>query len=121
VEEIARGRRSKIEADKSAAEKRLAELTAERTSVVADIPENILDNYDRIAKKHGGIAVAEIRDEKCSACGMKLRPHMFQEMQRRDNEEMYHCETCTRIIYYPDQPRVAASAAASTPDDQPAQ
>jgi predicted nucleic acid-binding Zn-ribbon protein len=119
VEEIARNQRAKIQADKAEAETRLAELTTERTSVIADIPENILDNYDRIAKKHGGIAVAEIRDEKCSACGMKLRPHMFQEMQRRDNEEMYHCETCTRIIYYPDQPRIAASAA--TPDDQPAQ
>src|SRR5580700_1384203 len=61
VEDIAKGQRSKIEADKAQAEKRLAELTSERTSVIADIPENILDNYDRIAKKHGGIAVAEIR------------------------------------------------------------
>src|ERR1700684_1648492 len=41
VEEIARGQRSKIEADKAEAEKRLAALTSERTSVIADIPENI--------------------------------------------------------------------------------
>jgi predicted nucleic acid-binding Zn-ribbon protein len=105
VEEVARGQRSKIEGDKAEAEKRLADLTAQRTSIVSDIPENLLDHYERICKKHGGIALAEIRDEKCSACGMKLRPHVFQEMQRRDNDEMYHCETCTRIIYY-DPPTV---------------
>ena len=81
VEDVARVQRTKIEADKSAAEKRLAELTAERTAVVAEIPENLLDHYDRISKKHNGIALAEVRDEKCSACGMRLRPHVFQEMQ----------------------------------------
>jgi uncharacterized protein len=118
IEEVARGQRTRIEADKSAAEKRLAELTAERATVVADIPENLLDNYTRIARKHNGIALAEVRDEKCSACGMRLRPHVFQEMQRRDNEELFHCETCTRILYYAEPSRSAASVASSSQDDQ---
>src|SRR5262249_22959036 len=52
VEDVAKGQRAKIEADKAAAEKQLADLTAERKSVVADIPENLLDHYDRICKKH---------------------------------------------------------------------
>jgi uncharacterized protein len=118
VEEVVRGQRSKIEADKSAAEKRLAELTAERTAVVAGIPENLLDHYDRISRKHNGVALAEVRDEKCSACGMRLRPHVFQEMQRRDNDELFHCETCTRIIYL-ESSRSAASVTSSSQDEQP--
>jgi predicted nucleic acid-binding Zn-ribbon protein len=123
VEEVARVQRKIIDDDKNAAEKRLAELTAERTAVVAEISENLLDHYDRISKKHHGIALAEIRDEKCSACGMKLRPHVFQEMQRRDNEELFHCETCTRIIYLSEPARSSASvaAAADPPDSQPLQ
>ena len=121
VEEVARVQRKMIEDDKSVAEKRLAELTAERTAVVAEIPENLLDHYDRISKKHNGIALAEIRDEKCGACGMRLRPHVFQEMQRRDNEELFHCETCTRIIYYPEPSRTVAAAAADPPDNRPLQ
>jgi predicted nucleic acid-binding Zn-ribbon protein len=102
VEEVVRGDRSRIEADKAAAEKDLAELTAERIRVVAAIPEDLLDHYERIAKKHNGIALAEVRDEKCTACGMRVRPHVFQEMGRRTSEEMFHCETCTRILYYID-------------------
>jgi predicted nucleic acid-binding Zn-ribbon protein len=100
AEEAARGFRAKIEGDKAAAEKELAELNAERARFVAEIPEDLLDHYERIAKKHNGIALAEVHDEKCSACGMRVRPHVFQEMRRLASEEMFHCETCTRMLYY---------------------
>lgn len=113
VEEVVRVQRSKIEADKTTAEKDLAQLTTERTAVVAEIPENLLDHYDRIAKKHNGVALAEVRDEKCSACGMRLRPHVFQEMRRLNVDELFHCETCTRIIYYI-EPSVSAASAPAT-------
>ena len=99
AEEVARGERARIESDRATVEKELAGVEAERARVVADVPENLLDHYNRIAKKHNGIALAEVRDEKCSACGMIVRPHVFQEMRRTGNEEITHCETCTRILY----------------------
>jgi predicted nucleic acid-binding Zn-ribbon protein len=111
VEEVVRAQRSKVEAEKASAEKDLAELTAERAAAVAEIPENLLDHYDRIVRKHNGIALAEVRDEKCGACGMRVRPHVFQEMRRLNSEEMFHCETCTRIIYYI-EPSVSVASAA---------
>ena len=100
TEEVARGAKAGIESDKAAAEKELAELSAERTRFVADIPEALVDQYERIAKKHGGIALAEVQDEKCTACGMRIRPHVFQEMRRSTNGELFQCETCTRFLYY---------------------
>ncbi len=113
VEEVARETRSKIDSDKAATEKELSELTAERARAVAGIPENLLDHYERIAKKHNGISLAEVRDEKCSACGMRVRPHVFQEMRRRASDEMFHCETCTRILYYIEPEQSSATAVAS--------
>jgi predicted nucleic acid-binding Zn-ribbon protein len=99
--ESAMGReRAQIQMEKAAAEKELAELNAQRALAVAKIPENLLDHYERLIKKHNGIALAEVRDEKCAACGMRIRPHVFQEMRRANSEEMFHCETCTRILYY---------------------
>ena len=99
--EAAMGReRAQIQIEKAAAEKEAAELNAERALAVAKIPENLLDHYERLIKKHNGIALAEVRDEKCAACGMRIRPHVFQEMRRANSEEMFHCETCTRILYY---------------------
>jgi predicted nucleic acid-binding Zn-ribbon protein len=112
VEAVVRVQRATIETDKAAAEKSLAEFTAERAGVIAEIPENLLDHYDRIARKHNGVALAEVRDEKCGACGMRVRPHVFQEMRRLGSDEMFHCETCTRILYYI-EPSFRASASAS--------
>jgi predicted nucleic acid-binding Zn-ribbon protein len=118
VEAEVRVQRATIEENKAAAEKSLAEFTAERAAVVAEIPENLLDHYERIARKHNGVALAEVRDEKCGACGMRVRPHVFQEMRRLGSDEMFHCETCTRILYYI-EPSFRASASAGQPGDVP--
>jgi hypothetical protein len=117
VEEAARGQRAKIDAEKTAAEKDIATLEAERARAVADIPENLLDHYDRIVRKHNGIALVEVRNEKCGACGMIVRPHVIQEMRRAKEDDLFHCETCTRILYYieADQPGATASDAAHQP------
>jgi predicted nucleic acid-binding Zn-ribbon protein len=99
AEEDAKGERAGIERDRSELGKELAAAEAERAKVVGDIPENLLDHYARIVKKHNGVALAEVRNEKCGACGMIVRPHVFQEMRREGNDKMFHCETCTRILY----------------------
>ncbi len=113
VEAVERVHRSTVEADRAVAEKDLADLNAERARAVTEIPENLLDHYDRIVRKHNGVALAEVRNEKCGACGMIVRPHVIQEMRRADSAEMFHCETCTRIIYYIEPSVSSAPAAAS--------
>ena len=92
--------RAELEKEKGTAEKELAQLEAERAKVVKAIPEDLLDHYQRIAKKHGGVAIAEVRGEACSACGARIRPHVFQILRREDTSDLYHCELCTRILYY---------------------
>jgi predicted nucleic acid-binding Zn-ribbon protein len=118
IEESARAERARIEAEKAAAQKELAAHEAERAKVVAAVPDDLLDHYHRIAKKHGGVAIAEVRGEACAACGARIRPHVFEELRRKSGTELYHCEICTRILYYagpPAQP-AAQTAAAQTSD-----
>jgi predicted nucleic acid-binding Zn-ribbon protein len=73
-----------------------------------------MDHYDRIMKKHDNLALAEIREEKCSACGMRMRPQVIQAIRRSTTDEMFHCETCTRILYYT-EPTAAAAVANAQP------
>jgi uncharacterized protein len=113
VEEIVRAERAKVEGEKATAEKEFSELNAERERLAAEIPEDMRDHYERIAKKHNGVSLAEVRDEKCTACGMRVRPHVFQEMRRANSEQMFHCETCTRILYYVEPPAAPAAASAT--------
>src|ERR1700727_2936079 len=103
AEEVAKVERGKIEAEKK-----------EREQAVAGIPEDLMDHYDRIMKKHDNMALAEIREEKCSACGMRMRPQVIQAIRRSTTDELFHCETCTRILYYT-EPTAAAAVANAQP------
>jgi hypothetical protein len=127
VEESVRGQRSTIESEKAAAEKDLTLIETDRARVTAEIPEDMLDHYERIAKKHGGVALAEVNEEKCSLCGMQIRPHVFQKMRRASSEEIFHCETCTRILYYIEptavppadpKPQVSGASASASPSGE---
>lgn len=104
--------RQSTEAEKAKLEQELARLHAEREQAAQAIPGDLLALYQKIARKHGGIALAEVRDETCSMCRVKVRPHVYQELRRPEDQQIHHCESCTRILYYVE--RDSASAAQST-------
>ncbi|HLJ23883.1 MAG TPA: hypothetical protein VKT71_07215 [Candidatus Acidoferrales bacterium] len=119
VEAAAGKERQSIQAEYNATQKELTAAEAVRAAAMAAVPEDLVDHYERIAKRHGGIALAEIRGEGCGQCGVHIRPHVIQKLQRDGNDEFFHCETCTRILYYADHSAASgaqgnsASAAAS--------
>src|SRR5579863_4778643 len=120
IEAAANKERQAIQAEFNATQKELASAEAVRAAAMAAVPEDLVDHYERIAKRHGGIALAEIRGEGCGQCGVHIRPHVIQLLTRDGNEEFYHCETCTRILYYADHsaaqaPASAAASATQTP------
>jgi predicted nucleic acid-binding Zn-ribbon protein len=100
VEATANVERHAIQAEYNAAQKELAAAEAARAAAVGAVPEDLVSHYERIAKRHGGIALAEVRGEGCGQCGVHIRPHVIQLLTRDGNEEFFHCETCTRILYY---------------------
>ncbi len=124
IEAAANKERQAIQAEYNATQKELAAAEAVRAAAVAAVPEDLVDHYERIAKRHGGIALAEIRGEGCGQCGVHIRPHVIQQLQRDSNEEFFHCETCTRILYYADHATApglpGASASAASAGDPPA-
>jgi predicted nucleic acid-binding Zn-ribbon protein len=114
VEAVANSERHAIQAEYNAAQKELAAAESARKASAAAIPEDLVDHYERIAKRHGGIGLAEIRGEGCGQCGVHIRPHVIQLLTRDGNEEFYHCETCTRILYYAKSSAAPVVSAAST-------
>src|SRR5579872_399656 len=121
IEAAAGKERQEIQAEYNATQKELTAAEAVRAAAIATVPEDLVDHYERIAKRHGGIALAEIRGEGCGQCGVHIRPHVIQQLQRENNDAFFHCETCTRILYYAASPELSASspspsAASSTGD-----
>jgi len=97
-------------------QKLLKAALAERERVAAPVPKDLLELYDRIAKRHNGTAMAQVRDDQCRGCGMRVLPHIIQELRQETNEEVYRCEMCGLILYTLDSIPVANSGSSSGSD-----
>jgi uncharacterized protein len=91
--------RKEIELQQAEKKKQLEAALAEHERAAALVPEDLRDLYARIAKRHNGTALAEARNEQCRGCGMRILPHIMQQLRQEANEEVYRCETCGLILY----------------------
>jgi uncharacterized protein len=97
--------------------KKMEAALAEREGVAQNVPEDMLNLYARVDKRHPGTALAEARGEQCRACGMRVLPHVLQMLTTETDEEVFRCEMCGRIFYTLEPiphaaPREAANGAA---------
>jgi predicted nucleic acid-binding Zn-ribbon protein len=73
-------------------------LQAHRKQDEAALSAEVLDLYERVRKARRGVALAEARDGSCTACNVRLRPQVYNEV--RTGESIVTCESCGRILYY---------------------
>ena len=83
-------------------------LQARRKEVAAALSGSVLALYERIRSYRPGAAVVEVRDGLCTACNVRLRPQVYNEV--RTGEAVLTCENCSRILYYL-EPHAAEQAA----------
>jgi predicted nucleic acid-binding Zn-ribbon protein len=72
--------------------------TATRKATFDLLPANLASVYDRLSQRsRDGIAVAEVVNESCSSCYMRLRPQVHVNV--RKGSEIVICESCSRILF----------------------
>jgi uncharacterized protein len=78
-------------------EKLLAEWNAKRDSYRSGIGGDLLRHYDRVVKLRR-TGLSEVRDHKCMACQVMLRPQTYNDV--RAGEQVVVCDSCQRILYF---------------------
>ena len=78
-------------------EKLLAEWRAKRDAMRAGVNEDLLRHYERVSKFRGS-GLSEVRDQKCMACRVMLRPQTYNEV--RTGLQTIICDSCQRILYF---------------------
>lgn len=111
--------RRQAEAEQATAKEQLAAAEAERERALVPIPEDLRGRYTRIARRHHGVALVEVRQEQCYGCGMRVLPHLYQELLRPSSEEVIFCETCGRILYVAEARPAAQDAGAPSAGADP--
>jgi hypothetical protein len=99
AEQTIAAERKELQTQYTAKKKELDAALAERERAVVPVPEDLRLLYERIAKRHNGVALAEARDGQCRGCGMRVLPHILQQLLQDANDELFRCESCGLILY----------------------
>jgi predicted nucleic acid-binding Zn-ribbon protein len=77
-------------------EKLLAEWRTKSNQLRAGIDADLLRHYERVSKFRG-TGISEVRDHKCMACQVMLRPQTYNEV--RSGQQTVFCDSCQRVLY----------------------
>ena len=78
-------------------QKKLAEWSAKRDGLRRDVNEDLLRHYERVMKfRRTGLA--EVIDQKCMGCQVRLRPQHYNEVF--NGQQIVYCDSCQRVLYY---------------------
>ena len=77
-------------------EAQAAEVQAERDKLVKEVSEDHLPLYEKLMKSKDGVAIASLKDGKCTGCHMKVIASTGIAVQQ--GKEVTQCENCGRIL-----------------------
>jgi predicted nucleic acid-binding Zn-ribbon protein len=70
----------------------------ERDRAAALVEDALLQRYQMIFSRRGGLAVALAKSGTCQGCRMRLPPQLYNEVQK--HLQIHFCPNCQRILYY---------------------
>ncbi len=83
--------------EQAALSRDLQDLQTERQAAVSAVDAKSLQSYDSLRAGHRGIAVAEVIDNSCGACGTVLTA--AHQQSARHAPELVYCPSCGRILF----------------------
>ena len=90
--------KAEIRARAQEQEDKLDGLLKRRTAAFAGLSQEIAARYERIRGARHGLALAPVRDDRCSACNVRLRPQLFEEL--RVGRSILACDSCSRLLIF---------------------
>jgi uncharacterized protein len=84
-------------ADASIAEE-LAGLASGRAELVGRLDAGLLDRYERLRARFGGVAVARLEGTRCGGCHLDLSTSELDAVKAVDAGEFADCPQCGRLL-----------------------
>lgn len=74
------------------------DVSAPRTSVVAEVGAELIALYDKIRASSGGLGAAPLRQRRCGGCQLELNAVDLGRIKAAAEDEVLRCEECRRIL-----------------------
>jgi len=91
------GEKDKLISEEESLSRSLADLQTERKATISQIENGFLKSYETLRIQRRGLAVAEVTENACRACGTTLNAALQQSA--RHASELVYCPSCARILY----------------------
>jgi predicted nucleic acid-binding Zn-ribbon protein len=93
----AEAERSGLKTERQSLDTELTRLNGERDRETMTVEKAVLAKYEQLLKQRRMVAVVPIEGERCTACHVRLRPAIAQQVRRNDG--IVTCDSCQRILY----------------------
>jgi uncharacterized protein len=90
--------KKKIEQELDGLNKESEALEKKRLELLKGIDKDLLDRYDFLKARKGGVAIGSVIDSVCQMCHIGIPPQRFYEIIKSDS--LMSCPNCNRLIYW---------------------
>ncbi|MFN2517603.1 MAG: zinc ribbon domain-containing protein [Jatrophihabitantaceae bacterium] len=74
------------------------ERGAQRESIAAELPADLLALYERAREHGGGVGAAMLRQRRCEGCRIELSGSELASVRRAGPDEVVRCDNCRRVL-----------------------
>lgn len=71
---------------------------ARKEEIHGTVDRPILSRFNRVMSNRAGVAIAEVMNEICGGCRMKVPPQQYNRVMRMNSLES--CQQCSRMLVY---------------------
>ena len=96
--EFAERLRADIAAAESEIDAEIAQEEAARSAAATVVPAELLEEYERLRARLGGIGAARLEHGTCMGCRMKLPATELDRLKHQPPDALVHCDQCGRIL-----------------------
>jgi uncharacterized protein len=94
---LSEGREALARAE-TAVDGEIADALVARADAVQPIPSALLERYERLRTKLGGVAVATLDGARCTGCNLALPTVELERVRGAGPDTIVECEQCGRIL-----------------------
>jgi len=98
LDERSQGLRAQIAEEEVTIEGDLERVRGERDALVTSVDASLLEEYEELRKRSGGIAIARLVGGSCGGCHLSLSAVDIDRIKKLPPDAPAHCEECGRLL-----------------------